>query len=123
MPAPAVLGRVAIDDADQVITRRDASAPPGFEIRQGQADIQADSRLPGRPGRMPALGWSADFAEASGRVYLPPGWRLLHATGVDDVDTTWVSAWTLLDIFLVLIVTLAAARLWGRRFGLLAVVA
>jgi len=119
MPAPAILGRVSIDAVDQVITRRAVDAPPGFEIRQGQASVEADSRIPGRARSFPALGWNADFTRASGRIHLPPGWRLLHATGVDDIDATWVSAWTLLDLFLVLILTLASARLWGRRYGLL----
>ena len=45
---------------------------------------------------------------------------MLHATGVDDVGPTWVSRWTLLDLFVVLIIAMAAARLWGWPAGGLA---
>jgi hypothetical protein len=123
MPAPAVLGRVAVEGADQVITRKAPEAPPGIEIRQAQAEIEADSRIPQRRIGIPAVGWDADFQNVDATLRVPPGWRVLHAGGVDDVDATWISAWTLLDLFLVLLTTVAAARLWGRNAGLLALAA
>src|SRR6185312_6136131 len=52
-----------------------------------------------------------------------PGWRLLGATGVDEVPGTWVSRWTLLDLFLVLVIALAVRHLWGTRWGLIALAA
>jgi hypothetical protein len=51
---------------------------------------------------------------------LPPGWSLLHASGVDRASPTWVTSWTLLDFFLVLIAALAAGRLFGPLWGALA---
>jgi hypothetical protein len=42
---------------------------------------------------------------------------------VDDVPGTWVQHWTLLDLFLVLVLALATARLFGWRIGALALVA
>ena len=51
---------------------------------------------------------------------LPPGWRLFHATGVDSVSPTWVKSWTLLDLFVVLITALAAWRIFGLGWGLVA---
>ena len=41
------LGRVAINDRDQFITR-DADGHEGVEIRSGRASINADSRIEGR---------------------------------------------------------------------------
>ena len=123
MQAPAALGRVAIDGTDQVITRRAPDTPAGIEIRQGQAAIEADSRIPERRSVLSAVGWDADFQEAATTLMLPPGWRLLYATGIDDIDATWVSTWTLLDLFLVLVTTLAVAHLWGRSWGFLAFLA
>ncbi len=59
----------------------------------------------------------------SGRLLLPPGWSLLHAFGVDRASPSWVTSWTLLDFFLVLIAAFAAARLWGTGGGVLALAA
>src|SRR5262245_29332289 len=51
---------------------------------------------------------------------IPPGWRVLGATGVDRVPGTWIDQWTLLDFFLVLLIALTVRHLWGNRWGLLA---
>ncbi len=120
MPPPMTLGRVAVGGRDQLITRRSDPSVPGVEIRQGQLQAQADSRLSGAISRVPAVGWSHDFHQVSGVLNLPPGWRLLHASGVDDVSSTWITDWTLLDLFLVLIVVMAAARIWSFAWGAIA---
>jgi hypothetical protein len=66
------------------------------------------------------VGWDHDFQGLSGVLNLPPGWRLLSARGVDVVPGTWLQRWSLLDLFLVLIVSLAVMRLWSVRLGFLA---
>ena len=46
-----------------------------------------------------------------------------HASrGVDDVSPTWISRWTLLDLFLVFILALAVGKLWGPWPGAVAMV-
>jgi hypothetical protein len=122
LPPPAELGRVTIGGTDQLITARTAGAAPGFEVRQGRAAIEAESRLP-RAGAMSAVGWEADFQQVGGDLRLPPGWRLWHASGVDEVRGSWIASWSLLDLFLVFVTSLAAARLWGPRSGVLALAA
>lgn len=117
MPPPMTLGRVAVGGRDQLITRRTDPAVAGVEIRQGQLQMQADSRLDAAVSRVPAVGWSHDFQRVSGELNLPPGWRLLHASGVDDVSSTWIIDWTLLDLFLVMLTVMAAARIWGLAWG------
>ena len=112
MPAPGVLGRVTIDGVDQLITRGQDAGTAGVEIRQGEANIQADSRVP-RDGALPATGWDAEFQSAQVDVMLPPGWRLLHASGADATSKTWVASWNLLDFFLVLLISMGVARLFG----------
>jgi hypothetical protein len=113
MPAPGQLGRVTVDGEPQVITRRDPKAPAGFEVRQGRAAILADSRIPRAGEPMPATGWNSDFREASLDLRLPPGWRILHASGADETGATWIASWNLLDLFLVLLIAMSVARLWG----------
>jgi hypothetical protein len=122
------LGRVAIASiappgdpspraapAEQFIN---AMSPPGVEIRIGEGTIDADSRVEGRRTDLLAVGWRHDFEAVRARLNLPPGWRLLHATGVDAASPTWWSRWNLLDDFLVLVISLSVGRLWGTRWGL-----
>ena len=123
MAPPTILGRVAVSGTDQFITRIGDDQPVGIEIRQRDLRINADSRIDGDRADIPAVSWSHDFQAVSGVLNLPPGWRVMFATGVDDIEPTWVSSWTLLDLFLVLIIALAIARLWGRLVGVLALAA
>jgi hypothetical protein len=117
------LGRVAVGGSDQLVTKRPGAQTEGVELRQAQAQIEADARLEGLRARIPAAGWRADFTQVSATLNLPPGWRLFHASGVDDVSPTWIARWSLLDLFLVLITALAAGRLFGSRWGLLTLLA
>ena len=119
MAAPTTLGRVAIDGRDQFLSRLDGERR-GVEIRQGQVRVDADSRLDGVRSPIPAVGWAHDFQKVSGVLNLPPGWRLLWASGVDDVSDAWATGWSLLEIFLVLITALVVGQFWGWRWGLVA---
>ena len=123
MPAPAILGRAAVQGQDQPLTRLTAGAPPGVEVRQGTLAMIADGRLERGGGALPAVAWARDFARVAAVAHLPPGWSLLGATGVDEVDGTWIQRWSLLDLFGVLVLALATARLFGWRIGALALVA
>jgi hypothetical protein len=114
---PMELGRVAIDGKDQFLSRLEDDAAAGVEVRQGRLELEADSRMNGVRGRIPATGWRHDFQRVSGTLHLPPGWRLFHASGVDDLDTTWIRHWSLLDIFLVLVTTMIVGQLFGRSWG------
>jgi hypothetical protein len=113
------LGRVAVGGADQFITRFGPEGREGIELRQGSADISAESRITGVPRSFPATGWDHDFKSVSATLQLPPGWRLIHATGADDVSESWLQGWTLLQLFLVLICAVATAKLFGPRAGVL----
>ena len=66
------------------------------------------------------MGWDADFDGLSATLELPPGWRLLHASGVDRAQPTWIASWTLLDLFVVMVVAMATLRLFGVVGGGLA---
>ncbi len=79
--------------------------------------LNADSRIKGDIDSMSAVGWEQSFHNVSAELNLPPGWRLLAASGVDNVPDSWISRWTLLDLFLVLITALATGRLWNHYWG------
>jgi hypothetical protein len=120
MAPPTVLGRVAVGGRDQFITHLDDASQRGVEVRQGELTVTADSRIPGDPSDIPAVGWAHDFHQVSGSLHLPPGWRLVHASGVDEVPGTWIKHWSLLELFLALIVAIGIARLYGPRWGAVA---
>lgn len=113
----SVLGRAALDGVDQPITRAGAGAPAGIELRRGSLALDADSRIESGARTLSVPGWRQDFRTVSAELYLPPGWRLVAATGVDRAATSWAGRWTLLDFFLVLVAALAARQLWGWRWG------
>jgi hypothetical protein len=115
------LGRVAVGGVEQFITRLPESRSTGVEVRQSQVAIEADSRISGARARIPAVGWAHDFQGVNATLNLPPGWRLMFASGADQVRTTWLKRWTLLDLFLVLLVAVAVHRLFGRGPGLIAI--
>ncbi|HEX3552904.1 MAG TPA: hypothetical protein VIA62_06715 [Thermoanaerobaculia bacterium] len=122
MAPPSRLERVAIAGREQVITRRAGSRLAGIEVRQGTVVLGAEGRIEDA-WALPAVGWDHDFQQVTGELHLPPGWRILGATGIDEVPGTWIGRWTLLDLFLVLIIALAVRHLWGTRWGLIALAA
>jgi len=122
MNLPGILGRVSVDGKDQLITSQGKDNKPGVELRKGKLDLIAESRYEASTKSLPAVGWDHDFQSVSGVLNLPPGWRLLTAGGVDVMPGTWFQHWTLLDLFLSLIISLIVFRLWNWRWGLLALV-
>lgn len=121
---PAVtLGRVAVDGREQLITRAEGSDRAGIELRNGQLDFTAESTFAGGITKLPVTGWDHDFQQVSGQLYLPPGWKLIHASGMDHVSRTWVRQWTLLDFFIVLIFTIALAKLYSKKLACIAFLA
>ncbi|HKO51320.1 MAG TPA: hypothetical protein VJV79_26605 [Polyangiaceae bacterium] len=121
MQPPTVLGRVAIDGKDQFITHLEKDPnKAGVEVRQGQLSVSADSRITGDARNIPAVGYDHDFHEVSSTLHIPPGFRLFHASGADEVPGTWIRHWTLLELFLVLVLSLSFAKLFGRAWGALA---
>jgi hypothetical protein len=122
MAEPWVLGRASANGDDRFLTRVAGSSAAGIEVREGMLMLQADSRLEGRARTIPAVGWRSDVDGLSVQLSVPPGWRLVHAHGADAVSGSWMDAWTLLDLFLVLVVAAAALRIFGVAAGVLALV-
>jgi hypothetical protein len=120
MSEATALGRAAVNGVDQPVTRRAGMTLSGVELPLGPLALDADSRVPGGARRLPAVGWDADVDALAATLELPPGWRLLHASGVDRAEPTWTSRWTLLDLFVVMVVAMATLRLFGARAGGLA---
>jgi hypothetical protein len=120
--APGELGRVTLDGAGQLVTRAAPDGAAGVEVRAAELKLEADSRLPGA-GALPAVGWDVSVQSLSAELRVPPGWRLLAATGVDSAPGSWAAGWDLYAFFFVILTAVAADRVLGRRWGLLALAA
>jgi len=116
------LGHVDLNGQTQLITRLPESETEGVELRKGQLQLTADSRLTHSISEFSAVGWQEKFNNVKAFVHLPPGWHLLAVSGVDNVPNSWITRWTLLDLFLVLIAALAVSRLWNNYWGLFALI-
>ncbi len=115
------LGSVRSNGAGQLITKSPLTGAPGVEIRSRDVNLEANGRMP-RGDSIPASGWQTDADALRVTLNLPPGWRLFALFGADWVHGDWLTSWTLLDLFLLLIFSLAVGRLWGWPLAVLAFV-
>lgn len=120
---PVSLGRVVENGEPRLITRLAGTNAHGVEIRPGPLNLVADTRIRTNRAELPVSGWNRDLVEAHATVNLPPGWRLAAVTGADRVRGAWLDRWTTLDMFMVLVLSVAAFRLWGAGAGVVALVA
>lgn len=116
------LGSVTSEGQGQLITRNPSDNTAGVEIRKRNLKLEATGRQE-RAASISATGWKADADRVSVSLNLPPGWRLFALFGADYVHGDWLTAWTLLDLFLLLVFSLAVYRLWGIPAGILALLA
>lgn len=117
--ANRTLGSVTVNGTGQLITRNPSSQREGVELRSRDFTVEAQSRL-ALAASLPAVGWENTADRLEVKFHLPPGWRLLALWGAEYSNGDWLTAWTLLDLFLTLIFGLAMYRLWGWRVGLAA---
>ncbi|MCW8931214.1 MAG: hypothetical protein OQL19_13355 [Gammaproteobacteria bacterium] len=120
------LGQVTLNGEPQFITQDSAEALQGVEVRHGQLKLSADSRIESQERSfnrdLSSSGWNVDFNRVDATLFLPAGWKLFSLSGA-DASGTWIKKWTLLDLFLVLITSIAIFRLWGIRWGIVALLA
>lgn len=141
------LGHARLGQEDQVITLSGAGdrGLAGVEVRDQAVQLHAEGRLPaGEP--LPTVGWTSDAVSVSTVLQLPPGWRLVHAPGVDHVGkvagmaedhdltmpllsfrqpvdgTSIVENWDLIDALYVGILAVLLARVVGWRWALVGAV-
>ena len=113
----------AAEGADNLlVTDGQMDGQTGVEIRARDVDVETLASNETRKA-VPVTGWETRFNGVSTVLHLPPGNKLFMARGADNAPGTWVSRWRLLDFFLVLIITIAAWRLFGRTAGVIALLA
>ncbi|MBU6162030.1 MAG: hypothetical protein KGO50_13015, partial [Myxococcales bacterium] len=114
------LQRADVQGAGRVITTHNGGLA-GVEVREGAIQISADQVYP-IGVELPAVGWNRDATTLRVDLQTPPGWTLVSVTGADEVFGSWVRAWNLQDLFVLLLVALAIRQVLGTPAALLAAV-
>jgi len=117
------LGRVSINGEPQFITRLNKSSKKsGVEVRSGQLQLSADGRITSDQRLLPVTGWDKEFIRIDTKLHLPPGWSAVYASGTDNQPDTFVQRWTLLDLFMVLVISVIIGRMWSWQWGVVALI-
>lgn len=117
MRAPWSLERAARGGSVNLLVTQGADPTlSGVELRDPSVQLDTGARA-ALDGALPANGWTQPFDAASAVLHLPPGYRLLGATGADSASGSWWDAWSLLDLFMLSLFALMAWRLGGIALG------
>lgn len=116
------LASVSINGKPTLITSIDKSTQKGVELREHTLNIEASSRYMGNITMPPANGWSEKFDYIKTKINLPPSWRLFASFGSDNDTSSWIDEWTLMHIFLVLLLIIAIYKLYGIKWTLLSAI-
>ena len=101
-----------------LVTQGASAALSGVEWRTPSVDLAAGLRIVPASSTLPIAGWQDTFDRVDTILHLPNGYRLLGAPGADRALGSWISAWTLLDVFIAAVLTLLAWRLFGAFGGI-----
>ncbi len=122
MGAPYVMTMASIDEDNLLVTQGAEPGLQGVELRAANVNLTTTARL-ARDGAVPVSGYRESFDDVNTTLHTPPGYRLVAAPGADRAGGAWLERWRLLDVFVVLIITVAAWRLLGPVAGGIALVA
>ena len=122
MKPPFGLKSATENGENLLITNGEDESYSGIELRRTNLGVTTLGRSDTRAA-MPVTGWDARFTAVDTLLYLPPGHKLLTAPGADIASGSWFGQWELLDFFMVLIITIAAWKLFGGTSGVIALLA
>jgi len=106
------LGTVKINGQPQLVTKNPRTGLSGMEVRSRNFEVEAVGRS-SAVSPLHASGWKTDADSLDMTIHIPPGWRAFAVFGGDRVSGDWLTAWTLLDLFLLMVVGLTVFRVWG----------
>ena len=113
-------GRGDHNDEALLVTRGADQKSSGVEWRTPAVDLGASLRIAAAGAALPVTGWQDSFDQVATTLHLPDGYQLLGAPGADSAPGSWISAWTLLDVFIAAVLVLLAWRLFGVAGALVA---
>ena len=109
---PLKLGRVVVDGVPRLITK-DNKGKAGVEVRNRSIHLEAEGEIKDNINKLDGLGWEEEFSSANIKLFLPPGWSVLAAFGADVTKGTIIDKWSLLDLFLLLLLSWASFKCFG----------
>ena len=118
------LGSVSVDGNPRMITFVDSgeNVEPGVSIQPNENEIKSLSVLP-RQDKLSINGWQVPIDNPSASLHLPPGWKLLWASGVDYVQGSWLSSWwNLWDIFFCVLLIIVIYRVGGLVLAIVSLI-
>ena len=115
------LGSLSINSKPMLINTLNNSQHKGVELREQKLQIEASSRYEQNISSLPVNGWSEEFNRVTTSLNLPPAWRVFASFGSDSQSSkSWIKKWDLMDIFLVLLLSIAIYQLFGLTWSVLA---
>lgn len=108
-------------DESLLVTRGADDSLSGVEWRTPAVDLAAGLRVAPARAALPIAGWKESFDRVETVLHLPNGYQLLGAPGADRAAGSWISRWTLLDVFVAAVLALLAWRLFGAVGGVAAI--
>lgn len=121
--APYALQRASAGNGNEdslLVTRGAQAGLSGVEWHVPSVNLSAGVRLDAGTGVLPITGWQQVFDQVTTTLHLPYGYRLIAAPGTDRANGSWLSRWSLLDVFVVAIIVLLAWRTLGWIGGVCA---
>ena len=113
------LGSVTVNSKPMLINTLKNSQQKGIELREKSLQIEASSRYQNNLSLLPINGWSEKFNRVTTELNLPPGWRVFASFGSDSQsEKSWIKEWNLMDIFLVLLLSIAIYQLFGLKWSI-----
>ncbi len=106
------IGRASSNGQPALITIDPATQAKGLEVRSDNLNFEVISRA-NNSDTIPASGWDQTISSYSLLLNIPPAWRLLHVGGAVHAEKSWVDTWSLLRIFLGVLLALSIYKLFG----------
>ena len=109
-----VPGKVLVDNELRLITYEDPESKtrPGINLDKRSSQVRAVSEVD-RTRRISSNGWDVDSFSLDATLHLPPGWRLMGSFGIDKVENSWLSMWSIWDVFIGLLLVSLVFRFAG----------
>jgi hypothetical protein len=102
----------ASEQGEALLVTAAAGGGRGIEVRRAELVVDATARAPASSA-LPAHGWSERMERVDVSLQLPPGWRLLHAGGVDRAGGAWLGRWDIYTVFIAAFTIVLGWRVGG----------
>lgn len=107
-----LVGRATVDGESALVTVDPKTNVSGVELRSQALNMEVVSKV-ANSRDLDATGWDITADNLSLTLNLPPSWKLLYVAGAARAFGSWVDSWTLLDIFISILLVLAAYKLFA----------